>query len=205
MEKNNRIGIVGVGRMGGNMARRLIDKGYNIAAVHDHNAEAAESLAQELSCEAVASPARVVETCDVILTVLTDDASMREVFAESNATSLLVNAKGRLFINFATVSPQVNIEIEALVDKHGGTSLEALMASSITQAREGTLYLMCGGKKNRFRTGAIHAGKHEFHTAPYRTHRGSVQIESPRQHGDEQQYRGTGGRIGDSAMHSDWT
>ncbi len=150
MAESNRFGFVGVGRMGANMARRLKDKGYDIVAVHDHNAEAAESLAQELSCEAATSPARVAESCDVILTVLTDDASMHEVFAESSATSLLANAKGRLFINFATVSPQVNIEIEALVEKHGGTSLEALMASSITQAREGTLYLMCGGKEPVF-------------------------------------------------------
>jgi 3-hydroxyisobutyrate dehydrogenase-like beta-hydroxyacid dehydrogenase len=150
MAGNKRIGVVGVGRMGANMARRLKDKGYDIAAVHDRHAAAAETLAQELSCEATTTPARVAELCDVVLTVLTDDASMREVFAEASPTSLLANAEGRLFINFATVSPQVNIEIEALVEKHGGTSLEALMASSIPQAREGTLYLMCGGKKTVF-------------------------------------------------------
>lgn len=150
MTGNSRIGFVGVGRMGANMAKGLKDKGYIITAVQDRNTSGAESLARELSCEAATSPARVAELCDVVLTVVSDDAAMREVFAEASPTSLLAHPKGRLFINFATVTPQVYVEIEAQVERHGGASLEALMASSITQAREGTLYLMCGGKKSAF-------------------------------------------------------
>ena len=44
----SRIGFVGVGRMGGNMARRLKDKGYEITSVQDRNAKIADSLAREL-------------------------------------------------------------------------------------------------------------------------------------------------------------
>jgi len=150
MIENIRIGFVGVGRMGANMAKRLKDKGYVITAVQDCNTTGAKSLALELSCEAAPSPARVAELCDVVMTVVSDDAAMYEVFAEDSATSLLANAKDRLFINFATVTPEVHVEIEARINLHGGKSLEALMASSITQAREGTLYLMCGGKKPVF-------------------------------------------------------
>lgn len=150
MNESKRIGFVGVGRMGANMARRLKDKGYVIAAVYDCYTEGAESLAKELSCEAVNSSARVAELCDVILTVITDDAAMYEIFAEDRATSLLAHAKGRLFLNFATLSPEAHIKVGMLVEKHGGSNLEALMASSIPQAREGTLYLMCGGKKSVF-------------------------------------------------------
>lgn len=136
--------------MGANMARCLKEKGYIITAIQDRNTTGAESLARELSCEAATSPARVAELCDVVLTVVSDDAAMHEVFAEASPTSLLAHTKGRLFINFATVNPEVHVEIEALVERHGGTNLEALMASSITQAREGTLYLMCGGKESAF-------------------------------------------------------
>ena len=150
MTGKSRIGFVGVGRMGSNMARRLKEKGYVITSVQDRNATGAESLARELSCEAATSPARVAELCDVVLTVVSDDAAMYEVFAEASPNSLLAHAKGRLFINFATVNPEVHVKIEALVERHGGTNLEVLMASSITQAREGTLYLMCGGKESAF-------------------------------------------------------
>lgn len=150
MTGNSRIGVVGVGRMGANMARRLNEKGYTIAAVQDNNTTGAESLARELSCEAATSPGRVAELCDVVLTVVSDDAAMYEIYAEDRPDSLLAHAKGRLFINFPTVTPEVFVKIEALVERHGGTSLEALMASSIPQAREGTLYLMCGGKEPVF-------------------------------------------------------
>ncbi|MEK9630114.1 MAG: NAD(P)-dependent oxidoreductase [Nitrospinota bacterium] len=146
----SRIGFVGVGRMGANMARRLKDKGYNIPAVQDRHAPAAESLAKELGCEAASTPARVAELSDVILTIVTDDTSMDEIYSESDSASLLNHAKDKLFINFATVTPDAHIMAEERVEKSGGSNLEALMASSITQAREGTLYLMCGGKKPVF-------------------------------------------------------
>jgi len=146
----SRIGFVGVGRMGGNMARRLKDKGYEITSVQDCNSKTAKALAQELGCEASPTPARVSEISDVILTVVTDDTSMDEIFSETLPSSMLTNAKDKLFINFATVSPETHIMAEARVEKNGGTNLEALMASSINQARDGTLYLMCGGKEPVF-------------------------------------------------------
>ena len=136
--------------MGSNMARRLKEKGYIITAVQDRDTAVAESLARELSCEAATIPARVAELSDIVLTVVTDDAAMVGIFAENNPSSLLCHAKNRLFINFATVSPEAHIKAGDLVEKNGGTHLEALMASSITQAREGTLYLMCGGKESVF-------------------------------------------------------
>ena len=44
----------------------------------------------------------------------------------------------------------MHVWVEAKAEKAGAQSLEACMASSITQAREGTLYLMCGGKPETF-------------------------------------------------------
>ena len=150
MTENSRIGFVGVGRMGKNMARRLKDRGYTISALYDSNAAEAKSLAQELSSKAANSPAEVARLSDVVLTVVTDDKAMSNIFAEKNSSSLLCHAKDRLFINFATVSPEAHVRAETLVEQNGGNNLEALMASSITQAREGTLYLMCGGKESTF-------------------------------------------------------
>ena len=147
----SRIGFIGVGRMGGNMARRLKDKGYEITSVQDRNSKIAESLAKELDCEAAPTPGRVAEISDVILTVVTDDTSMGEIFSETDPSSLLKHAQGKLFINFATVTPESHIMAETRVENNGGTNLEALMASSITQAREGRLYLMCGGKEPVFK------------------------------------------------------
>ena len=149
-QSDPKIGFVGVGRMGANMARRLKGQGETIVAVYDQDCATATSLALELSCEATASPARVAELASIIFTVVSDDAAMRHIFSATGTESLLHHAKDRLFVNCATLSPAVHIEVESLVTQHGGQSLEACMASSITQARQGTLYLMCGGRPDVF-------------------------------------------------------
>src|SRR6476659_1331246 len=136
--------------MGANMARRLHDQGYRITAVQDRDPPVAQALAHELDCEAAATPARVAEVSQVIVTVVSDDTAMRAIYAEETPSSLLTFAKDRLFINCATITPSVHVEIEEAVERHGGRCLEACMASSITQARQGTLYLMCGGKPDAF-------------------------------------------------------
>jgi 3-hydroxyisobutyrate dehydrogenase len=151
MQKTDyRVGIVGIGLMGANMARRLHDQGYVVTAVFDRDHTKTTALAQELGCKAVTIPAEVANASNTVLTVVSDDQGMREIFQPGSPHSLLVHAADCLFINCATVSPTVHIEIEGLVEEHGGQSLEASMASSITQAREGTLYLMCGGKPEAF-------------------------------------------------------
>ena len=48
---DQKIGFVGVGRMGANMARNLKDRGYTVSAVNDVNKEAAAELATELAAE----------------------------------------------------------------------------------------------------------------------------------------------------------
>lgn len=144
-----RIGIVGVGRMGANMARRLHECGYRVAATYDLNRAAAESLAREINAVACARLADVTSNADVIITVVTDDRAMRKIFSPRGDT-LLARAAGRTFINCATISPEVHVEIEKLARRAKARSLEACMASSITQAREGTLYLMCGGERATF-------------------------------------------------------
>ena len=136
--------------MGANMARRLRDQQETIVAVYDRDHATATDLATELGCEAAATPARVAEIAGIIFTVVSDDAATRQIFSATDTESLLCHAKDRLFINCATLSPAVHIDIETLVKQRGGQSLEACMANSITQARQGTLYLMCGGRADVF-------------------------------------------------------
>ncbi len=147
---NYKIGVVGVGRMGSNIARNLKDKGFSVVVVYDVAAERAKELGAEIGAEATNRLARVTELADYIITVVTDDNAMRQVFSETAGDSLLKGAKGKLFINCATITPQVHVDIEKLVETHGAQSIEGCMASSITQARQGTLYLMCGGKEDVF-------------------------------------------------------
>jgi len=94
-----------------------------------------------LGCPAVSELKEVTKQSEVIFTVITDDKAMKQIFNGG----LLTRARGKLFINCATVTPSVHIWVEGKAQKSGAESLEACMASSITQARQGSLYLMCGG------------------------------------------------------------
>jgi 3-hydroxyisobutyrate dehydrogenase len=141
-----KIGFVGVGRMGGNMARRLRECGHDIPAVYDVNTAAAQAIAQELGGQAVEKLSEVTRRADVIITVVTDDKAMKQIFNGG----LLSRARGKLFINCPTITPAVHVWVESKAARIGAQSLEACMASSIPQARQGSLYLMCGGRPEVF-------------------------------------------------------
>lgn len=161
---SQKIAFVGVGRMGANMARRLKECGHVIASVYDVYAPSAASLATELGCTHAKSLAEVTASADIIFTVVTDDAAQLAVFAKTNSSatstsgaasdsasdSLLIGAKGKTFVNCATLTPKVHVETARLAREAGATAIEACMASSIPQARAGTLYLMCAGERADF-------------------------------------------------------
>jgi 3-hydroxyisobutyrate dehydrogenase len=149
MSNTDRIGIVGTGRMGANIARHLKDVGYTIAALYDVRPEAAQETAKDTGGEVCTQLARVTELSDVVITVVTDDAAMYRVFA-TDGDSLLNNAKGKYFVNTATITPKVHVDVQRLAEERGAHSLEACMASSIPQARQGSLYLMIGGRREAF-------------------------------------------------------
>jgi len=68
------IAFAGVGRMGANMARRLKDCGYSVAAVFDTHLPAAEELAREIGAQVATELAAVTAAADLIFTVVTDAA-----------------------------------------------------------------------------------------------------------------------------------
>ena len=143
------IGIVGAGRMGANIALRLADVGYPVTAYYDIRPEAAQAAATQTHGTAYSKLADVTANADVIITVVSDDAAMDRIFSE-RGDSLLEGAKGKIFVNCATVTPAIHVEVQRRSEARGAHSLEACMASSIPQARNGTLYLMIGGRREIF-------------------------------------------------------
>ena len=148
-KRDFKIGVVGVGRMGANIARHLKEVGFPVKVVYDAHKPLATSLAKELGAVAAPTLADVTAATDYIITVVTDDKAMLSIFG-ARGDSLLLGAKGKTFINCATVAPATHVEVEKRAAKVKAATLEGCMASSITQARDGTLYLMCGGKRGVF-------------------------------------------------------
>ena len=92
-----KIGVVGVGRMGANIARHLNDEGFSVIAVYDVDGTRATSLGEEIGAGATDQLARVTELADYIITVVTDDNAMLQIFSEDAEDSLLKGASGTTF------------------------------------------------------------------------------------------------------------
>ncbi len=149
MSSRGTVAVVGVGRMGANIARRLHEIGFDVTAVYDVDSRAAHAVADELGASAPETLAGVTASANTVLTVVSDDAAMLVIFSETG-DSLLDGAGGKLFVNCATLSPRIHVEVERRAEARGASSLEACMASSIPQARAGTLYLMAGGRREAY-------------------------------------------------------
>jgi 3-hydroxyisobutyrate dehydrogenase len=136
--------------MGANMARHLqLDCGHDVTAVYDVNKEASAEIASELGAKDCSTLAEVTETAEIIFTVVTNDDAMRSIFLQ-DGDNLLTASSGKTFINCATLSPGIHKEVYQAGKGTGAHVLEGAMASSISQAREGKLFLMIGGDQEVF-------------------------------------------------------
>ncbi|YCM45891.1 NAD(P)-dependent oxidoreductase [Verrucomicrobiaceae bacterium 227] len=146
----SKVAFVGVGRMGANMARHLqLDCGHDVTAIYDVNKEASAEIAKELGARDCETLAEVTAAADIIFTVVTNDDAMRAIFL-GEGDNLLTGSAGKTFINCATLSPGIHKEVYEAGKGAGADVLEGAMASSISQAREGKLFLMIGGDEPVF-------------------------------------------------------
>ena len=105
-----RIGIVGVGRMGANMARRLHQVGYQITAIYDTYEPSAKALANELNTTACKTLAEVTALADVILTVVTDDKAQITLFTKNFPASPASSTGSLTGKSKTTTSPRLGSE-----------------------------------------------------------------------------------------------
>ncbi|MDA7609238.1 MAG: NAD(P)-dependent oxidoreductase [Akkermansiaceae bacterium] len=147
----SKVAFVGVGRMGANMARHLqLDCGHDVTAVFDVNKMASAEIAAELGAKDCGSLLEVTEAAEIIFTVVTNDDAMRAIFLHDGDNLFSEEASGKTFINCATLSPGIHKEVYEAGKEVGAHVLEGAMASSISQAREGKLFLMIGGDQGIF-------------------------------------------------------
>ena len=147
----SKVAFVGVGRMGANMARHLqLDCGHDVTAVFDVNKMASAEIAAELGAKDCGSLLEVTEAAEIIFTVVTNDDAMRAIFLHDGDNLFSEEASGKTFINCATLSPGIPKEVYEAGKGVGAHVLEGAMASSISQAREGKLFLMIGGDQGIF-------------------------------------------------------
>lgn len=134
-------GVIGLGKMGFAMAKRLKSCGRDIIA---WDIDPARRQAAEAAGIAVAAtPAEVTAAADAVISIVTDDAGVEWLFTEGGL--LAGGAKGKLFVEMTTTRPVTVKAVAALVEKAGGRLVGAPTLGSIPTVVEGKLFVLAGG------------------------------------------------------------
>jgi len=142
-----KLGFVGLGVMGGGIARRLLEAGHE---VHGYNRtrEKARPL-EELGLVLEESPRAVAESADVVLSMVTNVAALRAV-AEGDEGILAGLAPGKVWIDMTTAAPAVSRELAAQARERGADMVDAPVSGSVSTLEEGRLSIMVGGRPETF-------------------------------------------------------
>ncbi|MBY0324022.1 MAG: NAD(P)-dependent oxidoreductase [Reyranella sp.] len=133
------LGFVGVGRMGGPMASRLLDAGYRLC-VYDVSDEATAPLVAR-GAELAASPAEVASTAETVFISLPTPDVVREVTLGSNG-GLINGSKIRTVIDLSTTGPGVATEVAGKLAERKIALVDSPVSGGVTGARAGTLAVM---------------------------------------------------------------
>lgn len=151
-----KIGFIGLGTMGAPMASNLLREGFHVT-VYNRTASKCEPLEQE-GAKTASTPQAAAEGKDVIITMISNDDSIREVYY--GQYGILNTLKpGTVVIDSSTISPGLVHEIAAAVEEKGSHFLDAPVTGSKPGAIEGTLVFMVGGSAE-----AIDANRDIFDT-----------------------------------------
>jgi len=146
MASLERIGFVGLGIMGGPMARNLREAGFELS-VYNRTREKAERFASEHGARAAATPAEAAEGADAFITMVPDAPQVEEVlFGDAGAASTL--ADDALVVDMSTTSPTASRAIAGRVAPRD--FVEAPVSGSKPKAEDGTLTIFAGGERPAF-------------------------------------------------------
>jgi 3-hydroxyisobutyrate dehydrogenase-like beta-hydroxyacid dehydrogenase len=142
------IGFIGLGAMGSRITGRLLDAGNTV-----YGTDLTKSNAQPLIDRGLVwrdSPREVAAATEVVFSMVTDDAAVRAI--TSGRDGILAGlARGKVYVDMSTISPQVSREVAEQVRSVGAQMLDAPVSGSIPQVETGTLAIMVGGEETAFR------------------------------------------------------
>lgn len=142
-----KLGFIGLGSMGSRIAARLLDVGYEVS-VFARSPSKRDALKAKgaATCDSVAELARSVH---VVLSSLTDDQAVREVYMGPGG--VLENARpGTVMIEMSTILPVTSRELASKASQAGVQVLDVAVSGSTPAAEQGTVTLLAGGNPDVF-------------------------------------------------------
>lgn len=143
----SKIGFVGLGNMGGHMARNLLKKGFELT-VYDTNKSAVTNL-MEAGANGVSNAAEMSREVDVIISMLPSNQHVLDVYTGKNG--VFDTAKNNvLLIDSSTVDPSVSQLIALQARERNLRFIDGPVSGGVNAAKDGTLTFMVGGSKTDF-------------------------------------------------------
>lgn len=143
MADKPRIGMLGMGTMGGPMARRLVESGFVVTGYEPDQARAGKAKADGVVL--AASPARVAEASDIVLSSLPDVATVRRAY-EAPDGAIAGARTGMIFIDVSTTDPESWREVAKAAKSRGVDCLDAPVSGGPADAGSGKLIFLIGGE-----------------------------------------------------------
>jgi len=139
-----KIGFIGLGVMGVGMVQNLLRKGYKVI-VYNRTPGKADALAAE-GASVAGSPQDVAKSADIVITMISNDAAIREVYWGEKGIFTGISV-GKTLIDSSTISPSLAKELAATAEANGASFLDAPVTGSKPAADNGSLVFMVGGPK----------------------------------------------------------
>ena len=142
-----RIGFIGLGIMGKQMAANLIRAGYELT-VYNRSKKSVSELVS-IGAKQAASSKQVAENSDIVIDMVTDSPDVEQVLLGKEGV-LAGASKGTIVIDMSTNSPELATSLSSKLGEKGVDFMDAPVTGGDKGAREGTLTIMIGGKREAF-------------------------------------------------------
>jgi len=139
-----KIGFLGLGKMGAVMAPRFIDAGYPLT-VWNRSVEKAEALG-EAGATVAETPAAVAESADIVISMLRDDEAAEQIFLGPSGL-LSVGVDGKVFIEMSTLRPPTARALAERCAEKGAGFIDAPVSGTVAPAKDGKLMALVGGSE----------------------------------------------------------
>ena len=141
------LGFIGLGSMGGEMVKRLLDAGHTVIG-HNRTKVRGQWL-MDLGMRWGETPREVAQAADITMTMVRDTEALHAVTLGPDGLITGLGA-GNLFVDMSTVSPAASQQLAARVAETGAKMLDAPVSGSVVTLKAGQLSFMVGGDETAF-------------------------------------------------------
>src|SRR5215469_5318869 len=142
-----RLGFIGLGNMGGGIAKRLLDAGHSVTGYNRTRSKA--QLLLDAGMQWAETPRAVAEATDITFSMVTNSAALRDVFNGHDGI-LAGLGPGKIYVDMSTISPTVSREVAERVAAKGAQMLDAPISGNVITLAQGTSSIMVGGDQATF-------------------------------------------------------